>query len=307
LLAGAFESNGVNDVNRSGAEPASKPDAAVGGETATTRSPWSIGALVREPLIQFLVIGAIIFGVHAVVTPSVSKERLIEVTPEVRGDIINTFKAAHEGREPAPDELKSLIDVWVLNEITFREALAQGLDKGDEMIRDRITHKMRLLIFNGIDIKEPTSEELAAWYERNRQRYDVPDLVSFISVPFTGENAEAEARRVLEDIRAERETDDVRNRANLFAERPILSLAPSFGEAFVEELREMTPGEWRVMASSAGWNIVRLDTFKQGRKVDIAEVESQVAQTWKDERRRILAIAATRELGSNYVIRRPAS
>jgi hypothetical protein len=268
---------------------------------------WSFGSLVREPLIQFLAIGAIIFAVHAAVTPTVSKERLIEVTPEVRSDIVKAFKASNEGRDPAPDELKSLVDVWVLNEITFREALAQGLDKGDEMIRDRITHKMRLLIFNGIDIKEPTDQELAAWYEKNRYRYDVPDLVSFIEVPFTGETAEADARRVLEEIKAEREPEDIRSRAHLFAERPLLSLADSFGTAFIDSLKAMTPGDWQVLASDDGWHIVRLDTVKPGRKVDLSEVEAQVAQTWKDERRRILAIAATRELGSNYVIRRPAS
>jgi hypothetical protein len=285
-------------------EPASAA-AGTTGKAEPKRSEWSMGSHVREPLIQFLAIGAVIFGVHAAVTPSVSKERLIEVTPEIRTDIVNTFKRAHEGREPAADELNSLIDVWVLNEITFREALNQGLDKGDEMIRDRVTHKMRLLIFNGVDVKEPTEAELAAWYERNRARYDIPDLVSFIEVPFSGENAEAEARQVLEDIRAEREPEDIRNRAHLFTERPLLSLEPSFGGDFVESMRGMTPGEWRVVSSTAGWHIVRLDTFKPGRKVDIAEVESQAAQTWKDERRRILGIAATRELGSNYVIRRP--
>jgi hypothetical protein len=290
----------------SGAEPASATLADNGGG-ARARFVWSIGSLVREPLIQFLAIGAIIFAVHAAVTPSVSKERLIEVTPEVRSDIVNSFRAANEGREPAPDELKSLIDVWVLNEITFREALAQGLDKGDEMIRDRITHKMRLLIFNGIDNKEPTDEELAAWYEKNRYRYDVPDIVSFIEVPFTGDTAEADARQVLEEIKAEREPEDIRSRAHLFAERPLLSLTQSFGSAFIDRLKAMTPGDWQVLASDAGWHIVRLDTFKPGRKVDISEVQAQVAQTWKDERRRILAIAATRELGSNYVIRRPAS
>ncbi len=77
------------------------------------------------------------------------------MTPELRQCIVDTFKGAHEGREPGADELARLLDVWLLNEITYREALLQGLDKGDEMIRDRITHKMRLLIFGGIEVNEP--------------------------------------------------------------------------------------------------------------------------------------------------------
>ncbi|MGQ4274787.1 peptidyl-prolyl cis-trans isomerase [Terrihabitans sp. B22-R8] len=285
-----------------------QPDAGAAGagreQTQTPRRAWSIGQMAREPLLQFLVIGAIIFAVHAVVTPSVSAERLIEVTPEIRQSIIDTFKRAHEGREPAEDELAGLIDVWVLNEITFREALSQGLDKGDEMIRDRVTHKMRLLIFNGVDVQEPTREDLETWYEKHRVRYDVPDLVSFIEVPFTGPDAEAEARRVLEDIKAEREPEDIQNRAHLFAERPRLTLVPSFGQDFVDRLVTLEVGDWQVMESKDGWHIVRLDTFKPGRAVPLSEVDSQVTQSWKDERRRILAIAATRDLGTNYVIRR---
>ncbi len=79
--------------------------------TSITRNPRAadklnpVWRLLREPLLQFMLIGAVIFAVHAAVTPSVSKERLIEVTPEVRQSIIDTFKSAHEQREPAPDEL----------------------------------------------------------------------------------------------------------------------------------------------------------------------------------------------------------
>ncbi|QJP16346.1 peptidyl-prolyl cis-trans isomerase [Starkeya sp. ORNL1] len=260
--------------------------------------------LLREPLLQFMLIGAVIFAVHAAVTPSVSKERLIEVTPEVRQSIIDTFKSAHEQREPAPDELAPLIDLWILNEITFREALAQGLDKGDEMIRDRITHKMRLLIFGGVDVKEPTPQELQEWYEKRRIQYDIPDLVSFIEVPFTGADAETQSRAVLQEILSGTEPEDVRMRAHIFGERPRHTLMPSFGQNFVDALVALPIGQWQTLQASDGWHIVRLDTFVPGRKVDLSEVSAQAVQTWKDERRRILAIAATRDLGKAYVIRR---
>ncbi|MDI4658618.1 peptidylprolyl isomerase [Xanthobacter autotrophicus] len=260
--------------------------------------------LVREPLVQFMVLGAVIFAVHAATTPSVSKERLIEVTPAVRQSIVDAFKASHEGRAPGADELAKLIDLWLLNEITFREALAQGLDKGDEMIRDRITHKMRLLIFNGVDVTEPTPDELSAWYEKRRANYDIPDLVSFIDVPFTGADAEAQSRAVLEQIRAGTEPEEVQRRALIFSQRPRQTLEPSFGKDFVDQIVAGPKGEWQVLPSATGWHVVRLDTFVPGRRVDLDEVGGQVAQAWKDERRRILAIAATRDLGKAYVIRR---
>lgn len=282
---------------------------AVGPEQAAADAPAAakrglLWRLVREPLVQFMVLGAMIFAAHAAVTPSVSKERMIEVTPEVRQSIVDAFKSAHEQREPGPDEYARLVDLWLLNEITFREGLAQGLDKGDEMIRDRVTHKMRLLIFSGVEVPPPQPQELAAWYEKRRAQYDIPDLVSFIEVPFTGPDAEAEARAVLAQIEAGTESEDVQNRAHIFAGRPRPSLEPSFGAGFVTALVAGPAGTWRVVPSTAGWHIVRLDSFVPGRAVPLSEVGSQVEQAWKDERRRVLAIAATRELGKGYVIRR---
>lgn len=271
---------------------------------AGTGKKGLIRRLIGEPLLQFMVLGAMIFAAHAAVTPAVPKERLIEVTPEVRASIVDAFKASHEGREPGPDEYGKLVDVWILNEITFREALAQGLDKGDEMIRDRIVHKMRLLIFNGVEVKEPTRAELEAWYAKRRAQYDVPETISFISVPFTGPNAEADARATLEQILAGTESDDVQNRALIFGERPRKSLEPSFGAPFVEALVTLPEGEWRVLPSKDGWNVVRLDAYAEGHATDLDEVAAQAALAWKDERRRVLGIAATKDLGKAYVIRR---
>jgi hypothetical protein len=129
--SGSHEAAGAADVG----------DGGTGHIGDSGKAHW-VRRMMREPLLQFMLIGSVIFAAHAAATPSVSKDRLIEVTPEVRQSIIDAFKSAHEGREPGQDELAKLTDLWLLNEITFREALAQGLDKGDEMIRDRIVHKM---------------------------------------------------------------------------------------------------------------------------------------------------------------------
>lgn len=290
-------------MTSSGEESTEGASSQVAPAAVGTKAGWFRRTL-REPLIQFMFLGAVIFAAHAAVTPSVSKERLIEVTPAVRQSIIDSFKATHEGRAPAPDELAKLVDVWVLNEITFREAIAQGLDKGDEMIRDRVTQKMRLLIFGGVEVPEPTQEQLETWYAKRRGNYDVPDLVSFIQVPFTGPDAEAESRKVLEEIRTGSETDEVRMRALIMARRPRPTLEVSFGKDFTEKLAALPRGEWQVLPSSQGWHVVRLDTFLPGHKVDLDSVRAQAELAWKDEERRILAIAATKELGKAYVIRR---
>jgi hypothetical protein len=278
----------------------------LGGGVPSPDGGWSRwrASLLREPLLHFLLIGALIFAVHAAITPSVGKDRVIEVTPEVRQSIIDIFKRAHEQREPGSDELARLIDVWILNEITYREALAQGLDKGDEMIRERIMQKMRLLIFGNLKVNNPTEAELREWYEARRVHYDIPDTISFYEVLIGGLEAEGEARAILQQIEEGSEPEEVRLRAHIFAKRPRHTLEQAFGKSFVDELAALPIGKWQTLQSPLGWHIVRVDSNVPGRKVDLREVATQIISQWKDERGRILGAAAIRDLGKSYVIRR---
>lgn len=250
-----------------------------------------------------MLIGSLIFTVHAIATPSVSKERLIEVTPEVRRSIVDLYKTKNE-REPTAEEMSHLIDTWILNEVTYREALAQGLDKGDEMIRERIMQKMRLLVFGNLTVNDPTEAELKEWFEARRARYDVADVLSFYEVPFTGPNAEAEARSALRQIESGKEPEEVRLRAQMFADRPRPALEAAFGRPFIEQLAALPSGQWQVLSSTSGWHVVRLDAVVAGRPAQLPEIQTQVVNEWKDERARMLGTAAIRDMEKSYVIRR---
>ncbi len=273
------------------------------------RSP--IGSLLREPLLHFLLIGSLLFAVHAVATPSVSKERLIEVTPEVRQSIVDLYKSKRNtepGSEPptgpSAEDLDRLIDVWVLNEVLYREAIAQGLDKGDEMIRERVIQKMRLLIFGNLAIKDPTDQELSQWFEAKRGQYDLPDVASFYEVPFTGPTSEADARAALAQIEAGSEPEEVRLKAHIFAERPRPSLESAFGKAFVDQITALPIAKWQVVQSDLGWHVVRMDSLARGRRTEMGDIATQLISDWKAERGRELGTTAIRDMAKSYVIRR---
>src|SRR5262249_18035268 len=147
----------------------------------------------------------------------------------------------------------------ILNEITYREALSQGLDKGDEMIRERIMQKLRLLIFSNVNVQDPTDAELHQWFEEQRGRSDTAELLSFFDVTVGGPEAEAEAKDTLRDIEAGEEPEAVRLRARAFAKRPRPTIEGAFGAPFTERLAALPRGKWSVLQSSVGWHIVRLD------------------------------------------------
>jgi hypothetical protein len=259
--------------------------------------------VLREPLLHFLAIGSLIFAANAAVTPPVGKDRLIEVTPEVRQSVIDVFRVQRH-RDPTAEELAPLIDLWILNEITYREAMAQGLDKGDEMIRERIMQKMRLLIFGNATVPEPDTAELQQWLDSRRERYDEPELLSFFHVPIGGPESAAEAAEVLRKIETGEEPEEIRLRARAFAKRPRPGVVEAFGREFVDRLIALPRGRWQTLESPTGWHIVRLDNVHPGRHVALDEVMNQVLSDAQQERIRAAALATIREMGKSYVIRR---
>src|SRR5258708_14361249 len=90
----------------------------------------------REPLLQFVLLGALIFGVDAVLHPPPKDEKVITVTKAMRQAFIDNFDE-DKLRTPSDAEMEKMIESWVASEILYREGKALGVDRGDDMIRDR--------------------------------------------------------------------------------------------------------------------------------------------------------------------------
>src|SRR5262245_17349605 len=103
----------------------------------------SIKRLFREPLVHFLLIGAVLFGIYSLTpsgrTPSASSKE-IRLTVEEVAQLALVFQSQWR-REPTPEEFSRLVENKVQSEILYREALAMGLDKDDEIVRRRMAQK----------------------------------------------------------------------------------------------------------------------------------------------------------------------
>ncbi len=256
--------------------------------------------LLREPLLHFLVLGALLFVINALAVPDVPKERLIELTPEIQKSLIDTFKT-NEKHAPSPDEAKRLTQDWLLNEIVYREALSQGFDKGDDMIRDRINQKMRLLIFSNITPKTPKDADLQKWLDAHRGKYDVPERISFFDVPMGKSQDEAQA--TLKLIDAGKEPESVRLLARSFTARPMDTLTAAFSPHYVAALKNQPLHKWQVLQSADGWHIVRVEAVLPRRAVTVAEVSGPLVDEWQQDDMRKSAANAVRAMARNYVIR----
>jgi hypothetical protein len=276
--------------------------------------------LLREPLLQFLVAGALLFGGYALLRPEVfgrNASRRIELTPD---DLRQIFVAWLAQGRPAPtlDEMRSLVEQKVREEILYREALALGLDQGDTIVKRRLAQKMEFLFEDLSDLREPTSAELEAWFREHSERFALPPRATFRHLYFSpdrrGGRARDDASRALEKLAGE--PADAPAAALLadpfmfqdyYGDRPFQQVAASFGPRFAEALFRLAPGSWQgPIESGYGWHLVFVDSITPSRTPAFEEVEAEVRSEWVAARREEVKRKALEEMKARYEIVLPA-
>ena len=102
--------------------------------------------LLKEPLIQFLLIGACIYGVYALfgATDEENSDSIILVDANRIGGFVAQWKARWK-RPPTRQELDGVINSYVHEEILYRQAVSMGLDEDDAVTRRRMAQKLEFL------------------------------------------------------------------------------------------------------------------------------------------------------------------
>ncbi|HYO45330.1 MAG TPA: DUF3604 domain-containing protein [Gemmatimonadota bacterium] len=131
-----------------------------------------LGRLVREPLVHFLVLGAGVFVLQALVNPGAVTRRTtqIDVGPDELAWITTTWLQQYR-RPPSESELRGLVDDYVRDEVLYREALAMGLDRDDIIIKRRMVQKMGFLTEDAATERPATRAELERFFTANPERF----------------------------------------------------------------------------------------------------------------------------------------
>lgn len=269
----------------------------------------SLGRLAREPLLHFLVLGALIFGADWVHTRGTDPANRIAVTRQVDDDAAKLFSAAM-GRPPTPEERATLRQRWVDNEVLYREGLALRMDQGDPTIRERVIFKALNMIEAGVTLPKIDDAGLRAWFEQHRADYDTPERVDFLEAVAQSKLDEAGAARFAAALNAggkgngkgDNENAAVDSDLRVFKGRPRDSLTLSYGAPFADALAALPPGAWHVVRSNQGLHVVRLEARHAGDAVRYEDVRARVLQDWKDKTSQALRTRAVRELGRKYAV-----
>lgn len=266
-----------------------------------TRSRPPLPHWVREPLLHFLLLGALLFGVDRLVNRGTGEANEILISAEVDAEARELFKA-QRGKEPNAEEMTALRKVWLDNEVLYREGLVLQLDKGDTAIRERVIFKALSVVDGGTKLPPATQEQLRDWFEKHRAKYDEPARFDFQEAVLGGEAGEA-AVRAFVDMLNTGTPGDAKAGLRVFKGRPHGNLLQSYGEDFAKALEAATPGQWLALQSRAGWHAVRLDSASPARPANFEALRNIVQQDWTDATLAEQRSAAVAQLARKYTIK----
>jgi peptidyl-prolyl cis-trans isomerase C len=289
------------------------------GGSAAAATPVKRG-LLSEPLLHFLVVGALLFGAYRIANnePEAAVDtQQIELTSDDIRQLAVTWLA--QGRPPpTPDQLRSLVDQKITEEILFREAVALGLDRDDQIIKRRLAQKMDFLAADLAAMEEPSKADLTEWFSKNSSRFALPPHMNFRHLYFSpdkrGDGARDAAVAALGLVAGKTaDSPEVASVAdpfmfkNYYGDATPEQMAKEFGPDFAATLFKLEPGSWQgPVQSGYGWHLVWIDSIEPGRVPAFEEVEPDVKAAWLDERYREVKRAALEEMRARYTVVVPA-
>jgi hypothetical protein len=269
-------------------------------------------AILSEPLLHFLLIGALLFGGYTYLQSDTRS------TPE--SFVVSSGKIEHLAslftrtwqRPPTRVELEGLIDDYVREEIAYREGMKMGLDEDDTIIRRRIRQKLDFIADDLGSQIEPTEEQLKTFLNENPDTYRIDPRISFRQVFLDPERHTLDLKESVAKLMDTLKSDPMANSEQLGdqtlleyqnVDRSTREVASNFGPQFAEEIVKLPPQQWHGPIRSAyGVHAVYISERTDGRSPPLNEVRDLVHRDWEQKHRRDLVESFYQELMKKYKV-----
>ena len=252
--------------------------------------------LIQEPLVHFLVLGALLFLYsHWRGDSGPGSSRIVITSGEVE-HLASGFSRMWQ-RSPTEAELKGLIDDYVKEEIATREAMAMGLDRNDTIIRRRLRQKMEFLADDSLSTNPPADKDLQAWMDRHPGVFAGEPQIAFqqvfVNASARGPAATTEAGRILTTLikgGPHVSINQLGDASLLPSEQPLAPLSDVnhvFGADFADRVMKLEPGQWTgPVESSYGLHLVRVVKKVPAVAPTLDEIRQEVEREVLQERRK---------------------
>jgi PPIC-type PPIASE domain len=269
--------------------------------------------LLREPLLQFLLLGAALFGLFGMFGKKNEAEAPAAIVISVArvATLADGFTRTWR-RPPTEQELQGLVDDYIREEVFYREGRGAGLDRDDVVIRRRVRQKMEFLA-EDMAAEEPSEEQLAAYLASHPERFRTQERLTFhhvfLSATRRGSAMENDSKQLANALARASAAEDAAALGDPFLlgeEFRSLSqsdVARTFGEDFAKQISAVEQGRWQgPIPSGLGLHFVFVDERTPGNLPPLDAVRQAVQKEWLNDRRLEAEQALYRKLRDRYKI-----
>jgi parvulin-like peptidyl-prolyl isomerase len=261
-----------------------------------------LARMLKEPLLHFVVLGALIFVIHALVGEPGTGDGEHRIVVD-RAALLHYLQHQPPAVEPASVAMRldamdalqrsALVAAYVREEALYREGLRMKLDTDDYDIRTRIVQKVEFLLDSLVAAdSEPTDAELEAFFDTRRDAYTQDAAYTFTHIFFDAQDGMDAARSRAEAVLAAREAiafEDAEQHGDPFpllrnyVDRTASFVTNNFSGAFVEQLDALTPSDrWQgPLESRHGWHLVSLRARSEAAMPAFADVRARVLDDYR--------------------------
>lgn len=275
----------------------------------------SIARLLSQPLLQFLVMGVILYALSVWVwgVDEVGDEAIVITESDV-SQLEEQWRARFY-RAPTDEELVNLVQNRVREVALYRHAKEMGLDRNDPTIQRVIIQKLRTLVRGLIELNlSPGDQELRAYFETNKERFQPSDLITFTQIFFDpderGDTTLADAEIALEQLRSLGEpTEGIEQYGdrfmlqNYYPQKDEVEIRKLLGSGFADSVFKLQPGRWQgPVLSGYGVHLVFVHRHGKAAMPDFETVQDDVRQAWLEDKGNELEEEYFKTVMANYQI-----
>lgn len=283
--------------------------------------------IFKQPLLHFLLLGALLFVVYQYQAPvdssgetadAIVDDSVIVVNRAVLLDYMQyqarTFEPSQFNQRldaMTPAERQQIINDYVREEALYREALRMHMQEGDYIIKQRLVQKVEFLLENLVaDSINPTDEQLEAFFAGRQEDYRIAPVYSFTHIFFDKENGGLEMARMraveLLANSGEIAFDDAGQHGDRYpfllnyVERTRDFVASNFSAGFVAELDKLEPSSdswYGPIESRYGYHLVMLTMRTEAALPTLASIRERVLDDFRYE-----ALVRSREAAEQQVV-----
>ena len=276
----------------------------------------TIKRLFSEPLVQFLILGMLLFLLTSYIRQHRDKQsREIIVDNERIGMMVMNYKT-QTGDLPNKQQLDAMIDNYIREEISYREAKKIGLDKDDEIIRRRLSQKFNFLQTDLTEAAQPSDKDLKQFYTQHPELFQTDAKVSFSHIYFSADNstdniAKQKALTVLQLLKNSKlqRAPEKGNRFPLqydYTDQASIDVQQNFGDKpILQELFKAPLHTWiGPVLSGYGWHLIFISKRNNAAAIPFESIKEEVKTKWLEEAKSAQNKKVFDQLNEKYIINR---